>query len=106
MTSEIADRLMEASAKTSITLTPRESESILHALRTGVVPKVALRHLHVGRSRELAEMVKDIERIADGSASLRFIIGEYGSGKTFFLSLVRQMALDHGLVVYSADLTP
>jgi hypothetical protein len=106
MTSEIADRLMEASAKTSIPLTSRESESILQALRTGVVPKVGLRHLHVGRSRELAEMVKDIGRIADGGASLRFIIGEYGSGKTFFLSLIRQIALDHGLVVTSADLTP
>ena len=94
MTPEIADRFKEASAKTALAIAPNESESILQALRTGVVPKVGLRHLQVGRSRELVEMVKDIERIAGGGASLRFIIGEYGSGKTFFLSLVRQIALD------------
>ena len=96
---------MEATVKT-YPITARESQSILQALRTGVVPKVGLRHLHVGRSREIVEMVKDIDRVAGGGASLRFIIGEYGSGKTFFLSLVRQIAIDHGLVVTSADLTP
>jgi hypothetical protein len=106
MTSEIADPLMEAGEKTALAITPNECESILQALRTGVVPKVGLRQLHVGRSREIGEMVKDVGRIADGGASLRFIIGEYGSGKTFFLGLIRRIALDHGLVVISADLTP
>ena len=51
-------------------------------------------------------MIRDVERIAEGGAAIRFVIGEYGSGKTFFLNLVRLVALEKGLVVLSADLAP
>ena len=85
-------------------LKPRERDAIVQALRAGVVPKFGLRHIQVGRAREIAEMVRDIDRIADGGASARFIIGEYGSGKTFFGNLTRQVAMEKGLVAMSADL--
>lgn len=88
------------------TLKPRERDAIIQALRAGVVPKLGLRHLQVGRGREIEELVKDIDRIANGSAAIRFIIGEYGSGKTFFMNLVRLIALEKGLVVMFADLAP
>ena len=60
----------------------------------------------MGRIREIEELVKDVVRIASGGAAIRFIIGEYGSGKTFFMNLVRLIALEKGLVVMFADLAP
>ena len=87
-------------------LKPRERDAILQALRAGVVPKLGLRHIQVGRAREIEELVKDIDRIADGGSAIRFVIGEYGSGKTFFMNLIRLVALEKGLVVMFADLAP
>ncbi len=84
----------------------RERDTILQALRAGVVPKLGLRHIQVGRSREILEMVRDVERICEGGSSIRLVIGDYGSGKTFFLNLVRLVALEKGLVTLSADLAP
>ena len=84
----------------------RERDSIIQALRAGVVPKLGLRHIQVGRAREIEELVRDIERIGEGGAAIRFIIGEYGSGKTFFLNLIRLIALEKGMVVVSADMAP
>lgn len=85
---------------------PRERDTIVQALRAGVVPKLGLRHIQVGRAREIEELVRDIDRIGEGGASIRFVIGEYGSGKTFFLNLLRLIALEKGMVVLSADLAP
>ena len=62
----------------------RERDTIIQALRAGVVPKLGLQHIQVGRAREIEELVRDIERIGNGGAAIRFVIGEYGSGKTFF----------------------
>ena len=87
-------------------LKPRERDTIIQALRAGVVPKLGLQHIQVGRVREVDEMIKEVERVGAGGAALRFVIGEYGSGKTFFLNLVRLIALEKGLVVMSADLAP
>ena len=84
----------------------RERDTIIQALRAGVVPRLGLQHIQVGRAGEIAEMVRDVERIAEGGAAIRFVIGEYGSGKTFFLNLVRLVALEKGLVVLSANLAP
>ncbi|MCY4208080.1 MAG: ATP-binding protein [Roseovarius sp.] len=89
-----------------IGLKSRERDAIIQALRAGVVPKLGLRHIQVGRIREIEELVKDVERISDGGSSIRFIIGEYGSGKTFFMNLIRLIALEKGLVVMFADLAP
>ncbi|XBQ17386.1 MAG: ATP-binding protein [Oceanicaulis sp.] len=87
-------------------LKPRERDAIVQALRAGVVPKLGLRHIQVGRAREIGELVKDIDRVADGGSAIRFIIGEYGSGKTFFMNLVRLIALEKGMVAMFADLAP
>ena len=85
---------------------PRERDSIIQSLSAGVVPRHGLRHLQVGRIDETRELVKDMERIVNGGSAIRFIIGEYGSGKTFFMNLIRRIALEKGLVVMSADLAP
>ena len=85
---------------------PRDRQAIAQALRAGVVPRTGLQHLQVGRHREVAEIAKDLDRTAEGGAAIRFIIGDYGAGKTFFLNLTRSMALEKGLVTLSADVTP
>ena len=87
-------------------LKARERDTIVQALRAGVVPKQGLRHIQVGRVHEIEELVKDIDRIADGGSTIRFVIGDYGSGKTFFMNLIRLIALEKGLVVMFADLAP
>lgn len=84
----------------------RERDTIIRALQAGVVPKLGLQHIQVGRDREIRELVKDMERIAEGGSVIRFVIGEYGSGKTFFLNLIQTVALKKGMVVMSADLAP
>jgi len=84
----------------------RDRDSIIQALRAGVVPKLGLQHIQVGRVREIEEMTRDIAQIVDGGATIRFVIGEYGSGKTFFLNLVRLISLQKGMVVLFADLAP
>ena len=87
-------------------ISPRERDAIIQSLYAGVVPKLGLRHIQVGRAREIEELVKDIDRIRDGGAAIRFVIGEYGSGKTFFLNLIQLVALEKGMVVMSSDLAP
>ncbi len=84
----------------------RDRDGIVQALRAGVVPKLGLRHIQVGRRHEIGELVRDLDRNCAGGAAIRFIIGEYGSGKTFFLNLIRLIALEKGMVVLSADLSP
>lgn len=85
---------------------PKEREAIIQSLRSGVVPKIGLQHIQVGRSEELKSIIRDINTISDGGSSFRIIIGEYGSGKTFFISLTRGVALEKGLVTINADLSP
>jgi len=77
----------------------------LQALQAGVVPRTGIQHIQVARENEIREMRKDIDRIADGGSGIRFVIGDYGSGKTFFLNLVREMALSQKLVTVHCDLS-
>jgi P-loop Domain of unknown function (DUF2791) len=84
----------------------KERDAVIQSLRAGVVPRTGLPLIQVGRVRELEAVIQDIKRIAEGGAAIRFVIGEYGSGKTFFLSLTRSIALQEKLVTAHADLTP
>lgn len=85
---------------------PREKDAILQSIRAGVVPKIGLHHIQVGRANEVKELVEDINRISDGGSTIRFIIGEYGAGKTFFLHLIRTIAHEKGVITCHADLHP
>ncbi|MND11888.1 hypothetical protein D3C87_347850 [compost metagenome] len=90
----------------SITIRSKERESILQSLRIGVTPRLGLQHIQVGRANEVDALCRDVANVADGGASFRMVIGEYGSGKTFFLSVVRAVALEKKLVTVHADLSP
>src|SRR6185437_15300861 len=82
----------------SVRIRAKDRDAILQSLAAGVVPRRGQQHIQVGRSAEVSALLRDIERIADGGSAVRFIIGEYGAGKTFFLQLVRSIALEKNLV--------
>lgn len=84
----------------------KTKEAIIQSLRAGVTPKVGIQHIQVGRAPEIEALVKDIENIVSGGCAFRLIIGEYGSGKSFFLTVVRSIALEKKLVTLHADLSP
>lgn len=85
---------------------PRDRDVVIQSLRAGVVPRACQHLIQVGRGREVETLVGDIDRIRDGGSAFRFVIGEYGAGKTFFLNLIRAIAMERKLVVASADLNP
>lgn len=85
---------------------PRERDAVIQSLRAGVVPRMGQHLIQVGRHQEVQTLVSDIERIADGGSTIRFVIGEYGAGKTFFLNLIRAIAMEKKLVTANADLNP
>ena len=84
----------------------KEKDAIIQSLKSGVTPKIGIQHIQVGRANEVKALIQDIDRIIDGGSAFRLIIGEYGSGKTFFLSVMRSIALEKKLVTVSADLSP
>lgn len=84
----------------------RDRDAIIQSLRAGVTPRTGLQYIQVGRVKEVEALLKDIERITQGGSTFRLIIGEFGSGKTFFLQLIRTIALEKGLVTIHADLSP
>lgn len=84
----------------------KDRDILIQALRAGVVPRVGQHLIQVGRVKELAALLKDVEHVADGGSTFRLVIGDYGSGKTFFLNLVRSIAMEKKLVTVHADLTP
>ena len=91
---------------TSKRLRLKERDSIIQSLKAGVTPRIGIQHIQVGRVREVQALYQDIERIMQGGSAFRLIIGDYGSGKTFFLSVIRTIALEKKLVTVNADLSP
>lgn len=84
----------------------RVSTALLNSLASGVVPRVGLEHIAVGRKQEISALLQDFENISEGGAAFRFVIGRYGSGKSFLLQLIRNHAMDRDFVVADADLSP
>lgn len=84
----------------------RMASIIINALKGGVVPRVGLEYITVGRNKEIDALLHDIEIIQEGGASFRFIVGKYGSGKSFLLQTLRNYATAKGFVVMDADLSP
>ena len=87
-------------------ISPRDRDTIIRSLQAGVTPRIGLHHIQVGRTEEVKAVLKDITSVIDGSATFRLIIGDYGSGKSFFLQVMKTAALEQGLVAISADLSP
>lgn len=88
------------------TIKPKDRDAVIQSLRAGVVPRAGQHLIQVGRVKELEALIQDIGRIADSGSGFRVVIGEYGAGKTFFLNLVRAIAMEKKLVTMHADLNP
>ena len=84
----------------------RISQTVLNSLKGGVVPRIGLPYITVGRKREIDALLHDVDIISEGGASFRFIVGRYGSGKSFLLQTIRNYVMDRGFVVADADLSP
>ena len=84
----------------------RIANILINALKGGVVPRAGLEYITVGRAREISAILHDIEMIEEGGASFRFIVGKYGSGKSFLLQTIRNHAAARGFAVVDADLSP
>ena len=84
----------------------RIAQTVLNALKGGVVPRVGLPYITVGRKNEIEALLHDVDIIAEGGASFRFILGRYGSGKSFLLQTIRSYVMDRGFIVADADLSP
>ena len=84
----------------------RIAQTLINSLKGGVVPRVGLQYVTVGRTQEIDALLRDVEIISDGGAAFRFIVGKYGSGKSFLLQTIRNYAMDLGFVVMDADLSP
>ena len=84
----------------------RIASAVIHSLKGGVVPRIGLPYITVGREREIRALLHDVDIVAEGGASFRFIVGKYGSGKSFLLQTIRGHAMDRGFVVADADLSP
>ena len=86
-------------------ISKKVSTALINSLGAGVVPRVGLEHIAVGREKELNSLLQNIEDVAQGVAAFRFVIGNYGSGKSFMLQLARNRAMELGFVVTDADLS-
>lgn len=84
----------------------RIAASLMNALKGGVVPRIGLPYIAVGRKAEIDALLHDVAIIADGGATFRFIVGKYGSGKSFLLQTIRNYVMDKNFVVADADLSP
>lgn len=84
----------------------RIANILINALKGGVVPRVGLEYITVGGAQEIAAILHDIDMIEEGGASFRFIVGKYGSGKSFLLQTIRNYATAKGFAVVDADLSP
>ena len=84
----------------------RIAQTLMNSLKGGVVPRVGLPYVTVGRKAEIDALLHDVDIIADGGASFRFIVGKYGSGKSFLLQTIRNYVMAKNFVVVDADLSP
>ena len=84
----------------------RIAQAVLNSLKGGVVPRIGLPYIAVGRKNEIEALLHDVDIIAEGGASFRFIVGRYGSGKSFLIQTIRNYVMDKGFVVADADLSP
>lgn len=84
----------------------RLSTALLASLSAGVVPRVGLEYVAVGRAAEVGALLTDLENVGEGGAAFRFVVGRYGSGKSFLLQLLRNYAMDRNYVVADVDLSP
>ncbi len=84
----------------------RIATTLMNSLKGGVVPRIGLGYIAVGRDQEIKALLNDVDMIEEGASTFRFLVGRYGSGKSFLLQTIRTHVMDRGFVVIDADLSP
>ncbi len=80
--------------------------TLLSSLSAGVVPRSGAPYIAIGRQDEINSLLDNLDDVAEGGAACRFLIGRYGSGKSFLIQLIRGYALERGFICADADLSP
>lgn len=80
--------------------------SLLSSVSAGVVPRAGAPYIAIGRTDEITALLGDLETVNEGGGSMRFLIGRYGSGKSFLMQLIRGYALERDFITADADLSP
>ena len=80
--------------------------SLLSSVSAGVVPRAGAPYIAIGRQDEIGAFLSDLEAVNEGGGSMRFLIGRYGSGKSFLMQLIRGYALERDFLTADADLSP
>lgn len=80
--------------------------SLLLSVSAGVVPRIGAPYIAIGRKNEIGALLSDLEQVNQGCGTMRFIIGRYGSGKSFLMQLIRGYALEQNFITLDADLSP
>ena len=91
---------------TDVKVPKRILNNLIASLCAGVVPRSGAPYIAIGRNDEIAALLENLETVADGGAFCRFLIGRYGSGKSFLIQLIRSHALERGFLTADADLSP
>ena len=89
-----------------IKIPKRIARTLISSLKGGVVPRIGLPYITVGRKNEIDALLHDVSVIEEGGASFRFVVGRYGSGKSFLLQTIRNYILEKNFVVVDGDLSP
>ncbi len=84
----------------------RIAQTVINSLKGGVVPRIGLPYITVGRKNEIEALLHDVDIVSEGGAAFRFIVGRYGSGKSFLLQTIRNYVMERGFIVADADLSP
>ncbi|WII38519.1 ATP-binding protein [Paenibacillus thiaminolyticus] len=84
----------------------RVTTALINSLTAGVVPRIGLEHIAVGRKPEIEAILRDLDNVAEGGAAFKLVTGRYGSGKSFLLQMIRNYAMDRNFVVADGDLSP
>ena len=92
--------------KNGMNIPKRIAQALINSLKGGVVPRTGLPYITVGRKEEIDALLRDVEMVGEGGASFRFIVGKYGSGKSFLLQTIRNYVMAKNFVVVDADLSP
>lgn len=87
-------------------INPKQADVIIKSLEAGVVPNVGIEHLLVGRNKEVEEIIGILDKISMGGSDVRFWVGDFGSGKSFMLNTIEQLALSKNFVTSTIDLAP
>ena len=80
--------------------------TLLTSLSAGVVPRIGAPYIAIGREEEIGSLLENLDTVADGGSACRFLIGRYGSGKSFLIQLIRGRVLERGFISADADLSP